>query len=77
MPNPKRKHSPSRRDSRRAANWKIELFEPSKCPNCGAAKLPHRVCIACGFYNNELIIPRKVKKKAETQGQPGEENKSS
>ncbi|MCX5778060.1 MAG: 50S ribosomal protein L32 [Elusimicrobia bacterium] len=69
MPNPKRKHTASRRDSRRAANWKIEPTNSSKCPQCGVAKLPHRICKACGFYNGALIIPKKEKKKVEgTEG---------
>lgn len=65
MPNPKRKHTASRRDSRRAANWKIEPSNSNKCPQCGVAKLPHRVCKACGFYNGVLVVPKKEKKKAE------------
>lgn len=65
MPNPKRKHTASRRDSRRAANWKIEAPNANKCPNCGAAKMPHRICPSCGFYNGKLVVPKKEKKKAE------------
>ena len=65
MPNPKRKHTPSRRDSRRAQNWKIEAVGLTKCPQCGAAKQPHRMCPSCGFYNGELIIAKKEKKKPE------------
>jgi large subunit ribosomal protein L32 len=77
MPNPKRKHTPSRRDSRRAANWTVKARNSSKCPQCGAAKLPHHICPSCGFYNGELIAPKKVKKKAAEgqQQQPPEENK--
>jgi large subunit ribosomal protein L32 len=62
MPNPKKKHSPSRRDSRRAANWRVSAANSSKCPQCGAAKLAHRVCPSCGFYNGELIVAKRVKK---------------
>lgn len=65
MPNPKRKHTPSRRDSRRSNNSKLTATNASKCPQCGGSRLPHRVCPSCGFYNNELIAPKKVKKKAE------------
>ncbi|MFH1368188.1 MAG: 50S ribosomal protein L32 [Elusimicrobiota bacterium] len=63
MPNPKKKHTPSRRNMRRAANWRVQAQNSSKCPQCGAPKLPHKVCGACGFYNGELVIPRKEKKK--------------
>ena len=63
MPNPKRKHTRSRRDSRRSANWKLELGSPSKCPNCGAMRRPHNICHVCGFYKDRVIAP--VKKKEE------------
>jgi large subunit ribosomal protein L32 len=65
MPNPKRKHTRSRRDSRRSNNSKLEAGSVSKCPQCGAAKQPHRICKACGFYNGTLVVPKKEKKKAE------------
>ncbi len=35
MANPKRKHTKSRRDSRRAQNWKLKAAGQSKCSNCG------------------------------------------
>jgi large subunit ribosomal protein L32 len=38
----------------------------SKCSNCGAVKLPHKICHECGFYNGKLIMPKKVKKSAES-----------
>lgn len=28
----------------------------SKCPQCGAAKAPHRVCASCGSYKGREII---------------------
>ena len=62
MPNPKRKHTGHRRDCRRSANSKIEAENSSKCSNCGAPKMPHKVCPECGFYNGKLVVPRKVKK---------------
>ena len=57
MANPKRKISRSKRDKRRA-NW-FSAMKPkqlSKCSNCGAKKLPHRVCPECGYYKGELVI---------------------
>lgn len=62
MANPKKKHSPARRDSRRSQNWKLEMGSLSKCTQCGAAVMPHRVCPACGFYKGELVLAPKVKK---------------
>jgi large subunit ribosomal protein L32 len=69
MPNPKRKHTPSRRDSRRAQNWKVEAQNVSSCPQCGAARLPHHICPSCGFYNGELVMPKKEKAKPASGGE--------
>ena len=63
MANPKKKHSPARRDSRRSANFKLVYGSLSRCPNCGAARPPHRVCGACGFYGKELVVAPKAPKK--------------
>jgi large subunit ribosomal protein L32 len=68
MPNPKRKHTPSRRDSRRASNFKLTASNPSMCPQCKSPRLSHTVCGSCGFYNGELVVPRKeTKKKTEEE----------
>ena len=55
MPNPKRRHSKSRRDMRRAHD---HLASPglSLCPNCQEPRLPHRVCARCGFYKGRAVI---------------------
>ena len=69
MPNPKRRHTRSRRDSRRSQNQKMELKSLSVCKQCGAMHLPHRVCPSCGFYNGKLEVPKKEKKtEGEEQG---------
>jgi large subunit ribosomal protein L32 len=62
MPNPKRKHTPHRRDCRRSANSKLDFLNLCKCSNCGVVKLPHRVCCRCGFYKGKLIVSIKEKK---------------
>ncbi len=59
---PKRRHSKSRRDKRRA-QWKMKSPGLSRCPQCGASKLPHRVCPECGYYEGREIIPPKKKEK--------------
>ncbi len=59
---PKRRHSKSRRDKRRA-HWKLESPNLSRCPQCGAPKLPHRVCPECGYYEGREIIPPKKREK--------------
>lgn len=55
MANPKRRHSKGRRDRRRTHD---SLRQPvaATCPNCGAAKLPHRVCLDCGYYRDRQVI---------------------
>lgn len=58
---PKRRKSRSKRDMRKA-HWVRSLAVPqlTTCPNCGAAKLPHRICAACGHYKGrQIIIPVK------------------
>lgn len=55
MANPKRRHSKSRRDKRRA-NWKIVPVNLSICPQCNQPKLPHRVCSNCGYYKGRKVI---------------------
>lgn len=52
---PKRKTSKARRDKRRA-NWKLTLPGVVKCPQCGEAKLSHRVCKHCGYYNKKQVM---------------------
>jgi large subunit ribosomal protein L32 len=55
---PKRRHSRSRRDKRRA-NWKASTPTVAECSNCGQPKIPHRVCPSCGFYKGRTIfLPR-------------------
>jgi large subunit ribosomal protein L32 len=71
MPNPKRKHTPHRRDCRRSANSKLDIPNLSICSNCSTAKLSHRICHKCGFYNGELVISIKMKKSAEIQQYKG------
>jgi large subunit ribosomal protein L32 len=41
---------------------KLHTIDLSTCSNCGEAKLPHRICPKCGYYNGKLVIPPKVKK---------------
>lgn len=53
---PKRKHSKARRDTRRNTHWKLSVPSLSACPACGAAKLPHRVCKACGQYKGRTVL---------------------
>ncbi len=58
-----RRHSNSRRDARRKNNKRVLLPGLVPCSNCGAMKLPHRVCMECGYYNGKLVIAKKIKEK--------------
>jgi len=55
MPNPKHRHSKTRRDMRRAHDF-LKPKQTSVCPKCGAAKRPHRVCPACGHYKGREVM---------------------
>lgn len=52
---PKKKMSRSR-TRRRKANWKVSAPRTAPCPQCGAAKLPHRVCPECGTYQGREVL---------------------
>ena len=52
---PKGKISKARRNSRRA-NWKLELPGIVECPQCHEAKLAHRVCKHCGYYDGKQVV---------------------
>ncbi len=54
MPNPKHRHSKTRRDLRRAHDF-LTAPQVSKCTNCGVLKLPHRVCPSCGHYRGREV----------------------
>ncbi len=64
MPNPKKKHTRSRRDMRRSHNSGVELPQLVECPNCKAMRLPHNVCPSCGFYKDRVVAAPKTKTKA-------------
>ena len=55
MPVPKRKKSKARRNNRRA-HIHLQATASQKCPQCGEARLPHRVCTHCGFYKGKEIV---------------------
>jgi large subunit ribosomal protein L32 len=55
MPNPKRRHSATRRDKRRT-HWKLDAPSTSECSNCHQPKLHHRVCPNCGHYDKRQVV---------------------
>lgn len=59
MPNPKRRHSKQRGRLRRTF-YKVSENSLAKCPQCGKAKLPHRVCPHCGYYKGKEVVEIKT-----------------
>jgi large subunit ribosomal protein L32 len=55
MPNPKRRHSKSR-SRRRRAHDALRRVTTTACPNCQQPKLPHRICLKCGYYGGRQVI---------------------
>ena len=55
MPNPKRRHSKSRRNKRRTHDA-LPSHSLSECPNCHEPKPPHRVCPSCGYYKGNVVM---------------------
>jgi len=58
MPNPKRRHSKSRRGRRRAHDA-LGPANLTLCRQCREPVLPHRICPKCGYYNGREVIPIK------------------
>ncbi len=52
---PKRKTSKSKRDKRRT-HKNAAAPNPSSCPECGEATLPHHACPSCGSYKGRTVI---------------------
>lgn len=55
---PKRKTSKERKRKRRSHH---ALTAPNviTCPECGEARMSHRACPACGFYNGMKVVASK------------------
>jgi len=74
MANPKRRHSTSRQNKRRA-HWKLRSPRLVLCPECKQPRLPHRVCAFCGYYNGIQIINVDKKKEKKEKGKKKREGK--
>jgi large subunit ribosomal protein L32 len=55
---PKRKISKSRKQSRRS-HHAITNARLSRCENCGAMHMPHKVCPECGYYKKAPVTSPK------------------
>lgn len=40
---------------RKSAN-KFKGVQTNACPQCGATRLPHRVCTSCGYYKGRQVL---------------------
>jgi large subunit ribosomal protein L32 len=57
VPNPKRRHSKSRKNKRRAHDA-LGTVALTDCPRCGQRTLPHAVCDNCGHYKGLAVIEK-------------------
>lgn len=57
---PKRRHSHSRKNKRRA-NWRVRPPNLVHCADCRALRLPHRACPACGNYAGVNVVTIKAR----------------
>ena len=55
MPLPKRRHSKTRGRKRRT-HYKMVVPTRSICPQCREVKLPHQICLKCGYYKGREVI---------------------
>jgi len=58
MANPKRRHSKARTATRRAQYKVTQTPALQECDNCGATKMLHRACPACGHYRGRSVVER-------------------
>ena len=63
---PKRRSSHSKVRTKRQ-QWRAAAITSTKCPNCAAVSLPHRACLACGYYNGRPVVPARVKSQRDSQ----------
>lgn len=52
---PKRRTSRTRKNRRRA-HQKTKAPAMVECPQCREMKLPHRVCLHCGYYKGKEVV---------------------
>ncbi|WP_213157270.1 50S ribosomal protein L32 [Parachlamydia sp. AcF125] len=52
---PRNRTSNARKNSRRSHHAK-KAKSVSACSNCGASKLPHTICQACGAYGDRIVL---------------------
>ncbi len=70
---PKNKRSKSKRDMKRNG-FKLSVLSVVECPRCRVKKVAHRVCTACGYYDNKEVI--KIIDKSKAPATPEEKAKA-
>ncbi|MGV3525713.1 MAG: 50S ribosomal protein L32 [Candidatus Sericytochromatia bacterium] len=55
MPQPKKKTSKSKRNSRRQ-HWRAVLPTLGPCEQCNEKKPSHMVCPSCGYYKGREVL---------------------
>jgi large subunit ribosomal protein L32 len=56
---PKRRHSRSRRNKRRAHDA-LKRVQLVRCSNCASPIKPHHICASCGYYRGRQMIVGKL-----------------
>lgn len=51
-----KKRRPRSEKRKHRLGWKMAPVTVSECPHCHEPKLPHRVCLNCGYYGGEEVI---------------------
>jgi large subunit ribosomal protein L32 len=52
----KSKKSKAKTRMHRNAAWTLKAPPRSLCAHCGAAKVPHHVCMQCGWYKGREAL---------------------
>lgn len=58
---PRNRLSNARKNSKRAHHAK-QPKQCTPCSNCGTARISHRVCASCGYYDNRSVIKQEEEK---------------
>ena len=53
---PQHRRSRTEGKRRRASFYYLDPLTVGQCPRCHEAKLSHRVCANCGYYNGKDIL---------------------
>lgn len=65
-----RAHSTRGQKGRRRSHLALKPIGLALCPQCRKPKLPHAICLSCGFYKGEEqinVLAKELKKKEKAQ----------